>query len=53
MEHCNELESDMKLGYWEVWRGVTIISKEVLQHAMEMKGVAFFNDEMGTRRIYV
>ena len=26
------------------------ISKEVRQHAMDMKGVAFFIDEMGIRR---
>jgi hypothetical protein len=50
MEHHNELESDMMLGCWEVWHGVTIISKEVGQHAMDMKCVAFFNDQMGIRR---
>jgi hypothetical protein len=41
MEPHNELESGKMLGCWEVWHAVTIISMEVRQHAMEMKGVAF------------
>jgi hypothetical protein len=53
MEHHNELESNMMLGCWEVWHAVTIISKVVRQHGMDMKHVAFFNDQMGIRRGYV